>query len=74
MNPEVNWLCSSDEMCKDHLKYTPVPEGQTDHVYKCGSPDTYKLSLKSDFVENDENIFFNIIGFEDFFKAFLLIF
>jgi hypothetical protein len=25
-------------------------------------------------VENDEVIFFNIIGFEDFFKAFLLIF
>jgi len=51
-------------------------EGETEEtrVYKCGSPEEFNLTIKSDFVDNDELIFYNIIGFENFFKAFLLIF
>jgi len=43
-------------------------------IYKCGEPAKYGLSLQSDNVDNNETIFFNILGFEYFPKAFLTVF
>lgn len=42
-------------------------------VFKCGSTWDYVLPLASDNVESDELLFYNIVNFDNFFKAWLTI-
>lgn len=72
-HPKTDKLCNTDDDCKHDLEHHMVND-PTLQIYKCGEPAKYGLSLQSDNVDNNETIFFNILGFEYFPKAFLTVF
>jgi hypothetical protein len=43
-------------------------------VYKCGAPIDYQLSVKSDNLDKDDLIMYNIINFDNYGRAMLSIF
>lgn len=65
---DVQALCTTDESCERHLEQETTPT-----TYKCGAPIDYNLPVKTDNLSSDELVFFNIINFDNYFRAMLSI-
>ena len=69
IDPEANYLCSSDEMCVGFPNH--LGEGRVcGDVYRDYGLDPYKV----DDVTNNEIIQYNITGFDNFIKALVTVF